>query len=135
MRPRERIAILDMDFKTPKSHKIPLISFLYTFSFVGMLICASLLMRHFYYAHRNEWEQEGRPIGPLWAPPGLREELIYWVGSKSSRAGSSMLITMLVFTPESFRGERRPTTWFLLYSYRILFLLTGILLVVSLKTD
>lgn len=107
----------------------------YTFSFVGMLICASLLMRHFYYAHRSEWEKEGRPIGPLWAPPDLRRELIYWVGSKSSRAGSWTLVTMLVFTPEAFRAERRPTTWLLLYSYRILFLLSGILLVASMKID
>jgi hypothetical protein len=118
-----------------KSSENPMIGFFCMSSFVGMLICASLLMRHFYRAHRSEWEKEGRPIGPLWAPPELREELICWVGSKSSRAGSSMLIAMLVLTPETFREDMRPSTRALLYTYRTLFLLSGILLVISLIAD
>ena len=123
-----------MSYALGKTSHIPVIEILYTAAFVGMLICASLLMRRFFRAHRNEWEQEGCPIGPLWAPEGKRNELLYGVASSSYRKGTRLLFYTLVFTPEVFREEMRTSTSLILYSYRILFLLCGIFLVISLAT-
>lgn len=106
-----------------------MIACLFAISFIGSLVCASLLTRDFYRHHREEWETAERPIGPLWAPSGQRQELLNSWGSRSSRMGMLLLMNLLVFPPPATGYPMRLVIKPMLYAYRALFIANGILLI------
>lgn len=106
---------------------------LYTASFIALLVTSSLSIRHYYYSSREEWERDGSPIGPLWAPPNQRDELWIGMASKSSRAGSRWLFYLLFITPPVFRDDDRRMPRIILLSYRASSLL-GVIFLVRLWT-
>lgn len=106
--------------------------FIYGLSMLGTLICASLLTRDFHRHHREEWELAERPIGPLWAPSGQREELLSSLTSRSMRMGTLLHLNLLLFPPDATGYPMRAAMKPVLYAYRLLSLATVVLLVATL---